>query len=94
MTDIQSQLYQHFCESTDGGVQVHFTSKTLLNEDGTGVTLDEFIDTALTAERERLVSAIKIKSDSKEHQTNEQYLAYEEAVDDILTLINPPSNRI
>lgn len=66
-----------------------------LSDDRTkiGYIISEF-NTALTAERERLVDAIKMKSDSKEHQTNEQYLAYEEAVDDILNLINPPSNQL
>lgn len=71
------------------------------NDDGSAMDwLENTIDIALQAERERLVSKIKFKDcphDSSAHCWEEDCRihdvgGYNEAVNDILNLINPPSN--
>jgi hypothetical protein len=37
------KLSEHFFTYTDGGVKVHYTSDTLKNEDGTGVSIEEYL---------------------------------------------------
>ena len=57
------------------------------------ITVQKFISQAIAsaveARENQIASAVRKMSDGQEHETNEHYLGFEEAIDKILSIINP-----
>lgn len=56
-------FYKHFCKFTDGGVSVQFTSDILKDEDGLGITLDDFLKQSTIIAVEEFAKSVQLEYD-------------------------------